>query len=390
LKKLGVDILWIMPIHPIGEKNRKGSLGSYYAVKDYKVVNPEFGTMDDFKMLVDSAHSMGFYVLIDWVANHTAWDHAWVTQHPGWYTKDSTGQMISPYDWSDVVDLNYENDSVWDAMTDALKFWVREADIDGYRCDVAHEVPTPFWEQARKELDAVKPVFMLAESEIAGHHNAAFDMTYAWELHSIFNGIAKGEKNATDLKAYFAKQDTTFPTSAYRMNFITNHDENSWNGTVDERMGESAGMFAVLCYTLPGMPLIYSGQEVGLDKPLKFFEKDQIDWNTDPSLPEFYTRLNRMKSDQKAFWNGDFGGDLNIVETSQPENVFAFMRVHADNAFFIAVNFTGKKQEFILQGDAFGGSYKDYFTQEKIDLKDSKSMFVSPWSYRLYQRIQSN
>jgi 1,4-alpha-glucan branching enzyme len=298
--------------------------------------------------------------------------------------------MISPYDWSDVVDLNYDNDSVWNAMTDALKFWVREADIDGYRCDVAHEVPTPFWEHARKELDAIKPVFMLAESEVAEHHNASFDMTYAWELHSIFNGIAKGEKNATHLETYFLKQDTTFPSHAYRMNFITNHDENSWNGTVKERMGASAKMFAVLCYTLPGMPLIYSGQEVGLDKPLEFFEKDQINWNTDPSLPEFYTRLNRMKSDHEAFWNGDFGGTLNVIETSRPEAVFAFMRVHSKSSFFVTVNLTGTEQEFKLQGDDFTGSYKDFNTDEQVELQNAQSMVLSSWSYVVYKRIEAN
>lgn len=389
LKEMGVDILWFMPIHPIGEKKRKGTLGSYYSVKDYKAVNPEFGTMQDFKMLVDSAHAMGFYVLIDWVANHTAWDHAWVTDHPGWYTKDSTGKMISPYDWSDVADLNYKNDSVWVAMTDALKFWVREADIDGYRCDVAHEVPTPFWEQARKKLDAIKPVFMLAESEVPEHHHASFDMTYAWELHSIFNKIARGENNATHLKTYFAKHDTTFPTTAYRMNFITNHDENSWNGTIQERMGESARMFAVLCYTLPGMPLIYSGQEVGLNKPLEFFEKDQIDWNTDPALLEFYTSLNKMKSNHEVFWNGDFGGALTIVETSQPENVFAFKRSLPETSFVIFTNLTGEVQEFTVQGDAVVGSYKNYFTGEMSDLQNSEPMLLTPNDYLIYQRVES-
>ncbi|MCD4697158.1 MAG: alpha-amylase, partial [Bacteroidales bacterium] len=279
LKNMGVNILWFMPIHPIGEKNRKGSLGSYYAVKDYKAVNPEFGTLKDFKSLVKTAHDMGFKVILDWVANHTSWDNQWIYDHPEWYSKDSLGQMIAPFDWTDVADLNYDSKPLWDAMIDALKFWVTEADIDGYRCDVAGMVPTEFWERARKELDEIKPVFMLAEAEQADHHKSAFDMSYAWELHHIFNEIAKGKKTGDDLENYFVKNDSVYPSSAFRMTFITNHDENSWNGTVMERMGKTGLTFAMLSYTLPGMPLIYSGQEVGLNKRLEFFEKDKINWD---------------------------------------------------------------------------------------------------------------
>ncbi len=190
-------------------------MGSYYAVKDYKAVNPEFGTMEDFKELVSKAHEMGFKVILDWVANHSAWDNQWIYDNPEWYTVDSLGNMIAPFDWSDVADLNFENKELWTAMIDALKFWVIEADIDGYRCDVASMVPTEFWDQARKELDEIKPVFMLAEADKPDHHTNAFDMSYAWELHHILNSIAKGEMDANNIDRYFAKIDTTYPANAY-------------------------------------------------------------------------------------------------------------------------------------------------------------------------------
>ena len=231
LKELGVDILWLMPIHPIGVENRKGGLGSYYSIKDYRGVNPEFGDLDDFKSLVNKAHELGMYVILDWVANHTAWDHAWVTEHPEYYTKNLDGTMKSPFDWTDVVELDFKNQEMQDAMLADMMYWVEENGIDGFRCDVAGEVPVEFWNTARAELDKVKPVFMLAEAEQPNHHVNAFDMSYAWELHHIMNEIAKGNKNAKAINTYFAKHDTLYPTDAYRLYFITNHDENSWNGT---------------------------------------------------------------------------------------------------------------------------------------------------------------
>jgi glycosidase len=277
LKKMGIDILWLMPVAPIGEKNRKGSLGSYYSVRDYKAINPEFGTLDDFKKVVEKAHQEGMKVIIDWVANHTSWDNPWITEHPDWYTKDSLGNMISPYDWTDVVQLDYTKKDVWNGMVDVLKYWIRETDIDGYRCDVAWKVPVEFWDFARTELDKVKPVFMLAEAEIPQYHTRAFDMTYAWELHHLLNSIAQGKKNVRSLDSLLIRQDTLFPADAYRMLFTSNHDENSHKGTEFERMGEGSICMAVLTATLPGMPLLYSGQESAFNKRLRFYDKDTID-----------------------------------------------------------------------------------------------------------------
>lgn len=278
LKELGVGILWFMPIHPIGELNRKGSLGSYYSVKDYLDVNPEFGTIDDFKELVKEIHSLGMYVIIDWVANHTAWDHQWTKTHPEFYNKDDKGNFIPPVDdWSDVIDLNYENKALWSEMINALKFWVTECDIDGYRCDVAGMVPIEFWIEAREQLDKIKPVFMLAEWDTPEMH-FAFDMTYDWNMHKTMNEVAKGKKSADEIIHHIQKDLENYPSYAFRMQFTDNHDENSWNGTVFERLGDAAECFAVLTFLIPDMPLIYSGQEAGLNKRLSFFEKDPIDW----------------------------------------------------------------------------------------------------------------
>jgi len=236
LKELGVDILWIMPIHPVGLKNRKlteKSLGSPYSVQDYLKVNPDYGTMDDFKSLVKLAHDNGMKVIIDWVANHTSWDNVWVTSNPEFYTRNEKGEMTVPAgtDWEDTADLNYDNDSLRSAMTEALRFWIKEADIDGYRCDVAGMVPVDFWDNVRAELDKIKPVFMLAEAEEAPLHKNAFDMAYGWNFHHVMNAVAQGKKDVSEIDNYFASIDTVFTKETYLMNFITNHDENAWNGT---------------------------------------------------------------------------------------------------------------------------------------------------------------
>ena len=228
LKDLGVDILWFMPINPIGMKNRKGSLGSYYSVKDFKGFNPEFGTIEEWKNLVNKIHENKMYVIIDWVANHTSWDNAMITEHPEWFTKDSTGNIIPPVpDWKDVADLNYENKELWKYMIDAMAFWLKETDIDGFRCDVAGMVPVDFWNEARFQLDKIKPGFMLAEDEGPVMHERAFDMTYSWELHHLCADIAKGKKKVFELDSLFAREKKKFPAYAYRMFFSYNHDDRS-------------------------------------------------------------------------------------------------------------------------------------------------------------------
>lgn len=350
LQAMGVDILWLMPVHPIGQKHRKGTLGSYYAVKDYQAVNPEFGTLQDLKDLVAAAHALGMKVILDWVANHTAWDHPWVSQQPGWYKKNASGQIFpvtfgegdTKEEWTDVVALDFTQPALRRAMTDALLFWVREAGIDGYRCDVAGLVPTDFWEQARAELDRVKPVFMLAEWSEPGLHHKAFDMTYDWGLLDLFKAIAKGQAGKAELARHFLQPKVAYPADAYRMTFTSNHDVNSWHGSDAELYGAALPAFAVLAATLPGMPLVYGGQESRLDKRIAFFEKDPIAWGDRP-LEKLYTELLQMKHAHPALANGAAGAPLEVIETGVSA-VFAFRRAKGDDRVTVVVNLSAQPQ----------------------------------------------
>ena len=385
LKEMGVDILWLMPIHPIGEKNRKGSLGSYYSVKDYLAVNPEFGSKDDFRSLVAKAHDLGMFVILDWVANHTAWDNVWVENHSDWYVKDSSGNFISPFDWTDVIKLDYENEEMRRAMKDALIYWVEEENIDGYRCDVAAEVPTEFWNEASAELNAVKPVFMLAEAELPEHHNEAFDMSYAWEMHHVMNETAKGNKNANDIHEVLQKNMARFPEGSYRMHFTSNHDENSWNGTVYERMGDAAKTFAVLTYVMPGMPLIYSGQEAALDKRLAFFEKDSIDWSS-LELLDFYTELNSIKEDHPALWNGTAGGSYERIPIQNGEEVLFILREKNGNKVLGIFNLSPEEQIIQAGDEPDLTGMEILFNSEGFVLNEDNSIVLDPWGYALLEK----
>jgi len=390
LKELGVDILWFMPIHPIGEENRKGTLGSYYSIRDYKAVNPEFGDLETFKTLVDKAHEMGFKVILDWVANHTSFDHAWTTEHPDWYNRDENGEIVSPFDWTDVADLNYENNpALWDAMIDAMKFWVREANIDGYRCDVAGMVPVAFWEKVRTELDEIKPVFMLAEDEgEPALTNMAFGANYGWELHHIFNKMAQGEKTTADLWAYFEKNDSIFAPDVFRMSFTSNHDENSWNGTVFERLGDGTKAFAVMSYTIPGFPLIYNGQEVGLTKRLEFFEKDQINWNQGEDFTAFYTQLNQIKKDNPALWNANYGGTMTPININVPQDVLAFSREKDDNKIIVYINVTAEPQQLIVSSEEAFGNFKELLSDQEMVIDEITGFELEPWAYYVLKEVR--
>lgn len=384
LKDLGVDIVWIMPIHPIGEVNRKGTLGSYYSVKDYKGINPEFGTMDDFKTLVAEAHKLGMKVIIDWVANHTSHDNHLAYSNPEWYTKDSSGNFISPFDWSDVIKLNYDVEEMRDYMIGALKFWVEEANIDGYRCDVAAEVPTDFWNRARKELDAVKPVFMLAEADALDLQEYAFDMDYAWEFHHIMNEVAKGKKTVLDIDHYLLKEQAKYPKNTIRMHFTSNHDENSWNGTEFERMGNGVKAFAALTYVINGMPLIYNGQEVGFNRRLQFFEKDLISWVDNSEFTPFYQKLNQLKKSNSALAVGTKGADLVRVKTSNDVNVFAFTRSNEKDKVFAVFNLSALAQNVELVGNDYSGNYTDLFSDEKVEFSTDAKLTLAPWEFKIF------
>ena len=332
LKDLGIDIVWLMPIHPIGTEGRKGTLGSYYAIRDYKAINPEFGTMQDFENFLAEAHRLGLRVVIDCVANHTSPDAVWTTERaPEWYERDSSGKTTYTADWSDTANLNYDNNDVWQGMTDAMRFWM-EKGIDGFRCDMACEVPLEFWKETIAGLRADYPgMYMLAEGEEPKLHSLSdFDASYAWELHHLLNSIARGEKNIPHLLEYVEKDAVSQPSDAFRLMFTSNHDENSWAGTEFERMGDAAKVMAVLTFTLPGgQPLIYTGQEMGWNHRFQFFEKDPIPAWEENEYTDFYKWLIKMRHDNPALAAGDKGGRFEVVSTD--DSTLVFTRTLPDN-----------------------------------------------------------
>ena len=382
LKEIGVDILWFMPIHPIGKINRKeteSSMGSYYSVQDYKSVSSDYGTKEDFKRMVEQAHGLGMKVILDWVPNHTAWDNPW-TENKDWYVLNEEDDFIPPLgtDWTDVIQLDYTNEEMRDAMIDAMKYWVTEFGVDGYRCDVAGKVPTDFWVRAHAELDEVKDVFMLAEDEEPELLIEAFDMNYAWEYAHIIREIAKGAMTFDRLDSLLAEDAKKFPDNSYRMYFTSNHDENSWNGTDVEMYGDNFQNFAVLSATIDGMPLVYSGQEAVLDKQLLFFEKDEIEWK-DYALVDFYTDLLALNKRNEALWNGAHGA--NPMRISSPEGTYAYQRNKDDFGVYVGLNNTQMTQEISFPLEA-GTIYKVY-GMETVDYEatgnDVMSVPANSW-----------
>lgn len=324
LKKLGVDVIWLMPIYPIGEKERKGALGSYYAVRDYCAVNPEFGAMEDSEAFLAEAKKLGFKVILDWVANHTSPDAVWISESPAsWYERDSLGNTVVEYDWTDIAALNYDNPEVWDAQEKAMRFWM-EKGIDGFRCDMACEVPMEFWQKTIASLRSDWPkMYMLAEGENPELHRSGFDASYAWELHHLLNDIAQGKKGITELLDYVERDAKNYPPEAFRLMFTSNHDENSWAGTEFERMGDAARAMAVLTFTLPnGQPLIYTGQEMGWNHRFEFFEKDPVPSWEENDFTEFYRSLIRFRHDHPSLRPGEKGGRFELVSSEDSTLVF--------------------------------------------------------------------
>jgi len=392
LKEMGVDILWFMPIQPIGKLNRKGGMGSYYSISDYEAVNTDFGSLEDFNRIVETAHSLGMKVILDWVANHTSFDHKWVAKRPDFYTQDSLGNRPvvaldndgKPTDWTDVADLNYNERDLMDAMTESMRFWVTASNIDGFRCDVAGFVPLEFWEVAIPKLKETKSdLFFLAEWEDP-KLMSVFDMGYSWSFHHMMNEVAKGEKSPTLFNDYLKKLNTEFGPDNMQMMFTTNHDENSWNGTVFERMGENHKNMFVLATTFQnGMPLIYGGQEASLNKRLRFFEKDTISWKNTDLIP-FYTQMLKLKHENKALWNGTAGGKMTLIETGKPDRVYAFYREKDENRVVVFLNFSDQAISFEpLLIDIFGsyfsleGNSLDWATNPQLRLEANDCLIVT-------------
>lgn len=392
LDSLGVDILWFMPVQPIGVANRKGSLGSYYSIADYTRLNPEFGTAAEFRGVVDEAHRLGMKVILDWVGNHTAFDHPWVTEHPNWYTRRADGTISYPLDqegretdWTDVADLNFDNVDMRRAMIAEMKWWLDSMNVDGFRCDVAWGIPMDFWIEARAELEQAKPgLFLLAESEGPQYH-AAFEATYAWEYHHLLNDIASGKKAVAVLDEYLARQREQYPDDAYRLAFTSNHDENSWQGTEFERMGPNHIPAFVLSTTLEQMmPLLYTGQEARLSKRLRFFEKDTVPWVAD-TLADFYRAMFDLKEANAALWNGEHGGTQSKLLTTA-DGIYAFVRTRDENSVLVVVNFEASPARVSFRGNPQAGDYIDWFSKANVSVPTAGTIDVPAHGYRILVR----
>lgn len=383
LKALGVGILWFMPIQPVGVLNRKGSLGSYYSISNYHEVNNEFGTLKEFKNLVDEIHSLGMYVILDWVANHTSWDHHWTFEHPEYYHRNEKNEVFPPFpEWDDVIGLNYHNSEMRVSMINEMKFWLIETGIDGFRCDMAMLVPTDFWNEVRSQLELIKPVFMLAEAEQRELTEEAFDVLYNWNLHHVFNDLANGRYDAHEIRWRLPSEILHFPKGCDNLLFISNHDENSWNGTELERLHYALEVIAVLMFTLPGIPLIYSGMEAGNYKRLKFFDKDCIDWKSD-KMATLYTKLTKLRLTNSAMWSVREESKFTLLTTNSESQILAYKREDQRNKMFALLNLSAAPTAFQLTGDGYQGSYQDVIQEIDIHLGDNPCFSLPPWGYKL-------
>ena len=386
IKESGVDIIWIMPIQQIGVLERKGTLGSYYAITDYCKFNPEFGTRADFESFLAKAHELGLKVILDWVANHTAPDSEW-TKNDGWHYRDSLGNLMVQYDWTDISKLNYDNQDMRAAMKQAMHWWMDTIGIDGFRCDVAGEVPTDFWNDVMAEIRVKHPdMFTLAEDEAEAQDltESAFDMYYGWELHHLMNSVAQGSKTVEDLWGYFAKVDTTIRKEAIRMNFTSNHDENSWNGTEFERMGDATDLFAAFTYVVPGMPMIYTGQMSGNHHRLEFFEKDLIDRVENAPQKALYKGLNDLRAANRALWSNEKGADM-VRLNADNDKVFACVRTkscpkHGDNTVIAIMNMSAEPQTVTLDLTNLEGEY-NCLCGKTMNVEANQTIELTPWKY---------
>ena len=385
---LGAKILWLMPIHPIGEKHRKGELGSPYAVKDYFAVNPEFGDESSLRRLIKEAHALGLKVILDWVPNHSAWDNHLVTQHPEWYARDYKGDFRpSPWwDWSDIIEFDYDQPGLREYMIDAMAYWVKEFNIDGYRCDVAGYVPNDFWCQLRNELDTIKPVFLLAEWEDRDLHRDGFNMTYAWSWNEAMHDIAQGRAPLDRLRKYYSWNERSWPESAYRMTFVSNHDKNAWDGTQHEQFGQALEAAIVLSVTGEGMPLIHNGQEAGENKRLAFFERDPIDWQ-DHAIGDLYRELISLKKRVKALWNGKAGATMLQVNSNDLKRVFSYVRMQGNEKILVVLNLSPDTVSPTFDAGLYNGQYRDVLNRQDIVLDAAQPPILAPWAYRVYEAI---
>ncbi len=387
IKDLGTDIVWLMPVHPIGKVNRKGTLGSPYAVQDHLAVNPDFGTVEDLKHFVATAHDLGMRVILDWVGNHTAWDHVLVDAHPEFYARDWAGSFRPTpwWDWDDIIDLDYGHPGVADYMAEAMEFWVRECDVDGYRCDVAGFVPMEFWREVRMRLEAIKPVFMLAEWETRDLHDQAFDASYAWSWNEALHAIAAGKSSLDALRVYYAWNDRAWPDDAMRMTFVSNHDHNFADGTEYERFGDALELATVLSVIGEGIPLVYTGQELGNRRRLPLFDKDEVE-SLDPHQEVLYRQLLALKKSCPALWNAPWGAPMVRVPNTDESSVLTFARIRDGHAVLAAFNLSAGERSVDLGAGPHLGDYLDVFDGSPVTVTPETGLTLSAWGFRVLVR----
>jgi alpha-amylase len=389
LKALGIDVVWLMPVHPIGKERGKGSLGSPYSVRDYFAVHPDYGTLDDFKRLVQATHSQGMKLILDWVPNHTAWDAVWKAEHPEYYSRyngdftvpiNEKGEPIT--DWSDVCDLDYAKPETRRAMIGAMQFWLRECDIDGFRVDMAGLVPNDFWAEARPALDSVKVPFMLAEwQDEPGHFQSAFNANYGWKWKDVTRGIANGKMNAHNLDSLLQELDQFYPKDYYQLYFTQNHDENTWHGTEADLLGAATDAMDVLMFTWQGMPMLYNGMEDVLTQRLKFFDRDPILWKK-YERTEFFQKLCDLRHKNQALWSGKHGGKIMKIKTNDDQNVYAFTRSKGADRVIVVLNLSGKNQSAALQlSKDLTGHYANTFGNSTLEVTNEMNLNLKPWEY---------
>ena len=386
LKELGAGILWLMPIHPIGVEKRKGTLGSYYSISDHKGINPEFGNADDLRSLVTNAHARGIKIIIDWVANHTAWDHVWTKTHPDFFVRNDKGDFTAPYDWDDVIQIDHSNSGEQAAMQDAMQYWIEEFDIDGFRADLAHLTPLQFWKDARLKLTSLKKdLVWLAETEGPGYHEA-FDISYTWEWMHATEKFSKKEISLGDCIGVLKKYKTDFPAQAHRLFFTSNHDENSWNGTEFEKYGALAKPWAVFSFTYPGLPLIYSGQELPNRKRLKFFDKDLIEWNGDIQLQDFYKILSELRKRNKTIAAGA-ATELHFFEEFADKNILAYQLSAGEAGLLVFLNMGTEDVSQHIFSESIKGRFRDVFSGEEAELKNEYLFSAKGGEFKVLEKI---
>lgn len=380
LSEMGVKVLWFMPITPISKEKRLGTLGSYYACSNYTDVNPEFGKLSDFKQLVKKAHDLGMKVIIDWVANHTGWDHVWTRTNPGFYNRNASGEFYDKNGWEDVIDLNYYDHAMRRAMIACMEFWVKECNIDGFRCDMAHLVPLDFWRDARIYLDKIKPLFWLGETE-HNNYQQVFDCSYAWHWMHLTESFIKGKAGVDELRLALAEYQKKKLPNTNHLFFTSNHDENSWNGTEYEKYHDAALPLAVFACTWSGLTLTYSGQELPNHKRLKFFEKDEIQWTGINELHDFYKTLLHLRS---SF--GEETAEAQLMHTLGDRNVLAFTKTSSSKQILVILNLSSEQQWISISEPVAPGNYRNVFTQ-KEEAPSLNELMMEPWSYLVLEKI---